>query len=281
MCVILIQCYVKPIITLNILNKLKTFNNLKKYILILYIDKAKPNSKFTKNNNLLIKNLLKFKKKYNNLFKNIIIKINNKNLGPYLTCFHANNFAFNYSDFVIFSEDDSIFCNDSLSYFDFFRKSNLINNTDIIGVTTCSPFFYHKNISTCNKSINNNDLIDNIIKDNDHISVMKFKRTPNKQWGMFKMGWDKIKHIRENGGTDFDTYKYIDKNNLYFIYSVIPRTNDIGFYHNLGCTTLYYKKKMLTVPTIKFLTSDLFNIKTDNYILKDINWNEYSNKYII
>ena len=209
------------------------------------------------------------------MFKDIIIKINDKNLGPYKTCLHANDFAYKFSDFVIFSEDDSIFCNDTLNYYDFFKNSNLIDNEEIIGITSYSCFFHKKDLSS---DIDINSIKNRIISNNDLNSVIKVKSIPNKQWGMFKKGWNKVRCIRENGGTDYETLLHVIENNYHFIYSIVPRTNDIGLFHKLGCTTLYYKKK-IPIDTIKFITSDDFDINFSDYNLKNIDWNKYVEDY--
>ena len=52
------------------------------------------------------------------------------------------------------------------------------------------------------------------------------------------------------------------------IYSYIPRTNDLGLYHELGCTTLYYNGCPPN-DTIKYLTTDDFDINTCEYELHD------------
>lgn len=60
-------------------------------------------------------------------------------------------------------------------------------------------------------------------------------------------------HIAPDTRTDL----FMKNNNLFSYFSVIPRTNDndIGLFHPLGCTTLYYNNEP-TLQTIKFITSD-------------------------
>ena len=51
----------------------------------------------------------------------------------------------------------------------------------------------------------------------------------------------------------------VNKRSLYFLYSIVPRSNDIGLFNELGCTTLYYDGE-INLTTIKYLTSDDFDM---------------------
>ena len=90
----------------------------------------------------------------------------------------------------------------------------------------------------------------------------------------------KIKYFRTNDyiksdrakcfASDTATGIFVKENNYFFYHSIVPRTNDIGLFNELGCTTIYFNG---TVPiyTIKYITSDTFTDVTmqNNYEVID------------
>ena len=116
------------------------------------------------------------------------------------------------------------------------------------------------------------------IKDNLTINylnyIQKIKWSPNKQFGIFKENWDKFKFFRNNNYGSYNIYRehapdtatgfFVRDNNYYFIYSYIPRCNDIGLFNQYGWTQLHYDKNQnIPISTIKYLTSN-------NFIYKDL-----------
>jgi hypothetical protein len=291
--VVCIQCFNKPIETMLVLESLEKNENLKNIHLLLYVDIANINNKSYNNNNELIKRLNNYKEEKNNIYKSITIKISDKNLGPYKCCFETINTGFSISDNVIFSEDDILFCNDTINYFISYFKNNIknidINDEKCIGITSSSLYFGYnqKNSFQINKNqiIPNDNLINKIndIKqdiNNDNLLNIchKINWSPNKQFGLLKHNWEKILFFRTDEyllnkelntkAPDYATALFVKENNYYFIYSYIPRSNDIGLYNELGCTTLYYND-IPSPDTIKFITSDDFVISNNDYILSD------------
>ena len=103
---ICVQCFNKPVETLLVLESLEKCDKISKINLLLFIDKANESTKSFEKNNELINKLYKYKKNKENLYKSIIIKISDSNLGPYKACFQCVENAFEISENVIFTEDD-------------------------------------------------------------------------------------------------------------------------------------------------------------------------------
>ena len=122
-----------------------------------------------------------------------------------------------------------------------------------------------------------------LVKNNNLLNVIeKLKTAPNKQMGFFKEGWDKIKIFRDTKNNshlysrrgayknvpwpDVATMEYIKNSpDYYFIFSFVPRSNDIGLYNELGCIQLYTEKGSHGFCTIKYLTSDDFETSNSLY----------------
>ena len=351
---ILLQCFCKPKETINVLNSLLKCIGINNYNLILYVDISN-DLRFKSSNKELINKLNLFKQNNISKFKNIEIVKNNENKGPYKTCYEGIEYAFIKNNFVIFSEDDSIFTKDSIIYYNYYRDNyHKFNDDKCLGITADSINFYSENNNIYNNfekmiieygihnnkkditeiclnkyckdniiSIPSNDVIrakmfgdpkpgtiksifingeeykhDEEINYNIYIPlkkniynnkkieikkqlnniylnyIQKINWAPNKQFGIFKEKWDKIKFFRNNNNNyiiskynihapDTATGFYVKDFNYYFIYSYIPRCNDIGLFNILGCTQLYNNKKNnILSSTIKYLTTDDF-IYTD------------------
>ena len=286
-----IQCFNKPIETLLVLNSLEKNANLKKIHLLLYVDKAENKTKSYKKNIELIDKLISYKNEKDCLFKSLTLIMSDINLGPYKCCYLTIENGFTLSNNVIFSEDDILFCKDTINYFIAYFNNKIknvdINHEDCLGITSSSIYFgFTKKTSfTINEKdiiVNNlfSDKIKNIkekIKNNGSInSCQKINWAPNKQFALLKHNWNKISFFRTDNyildtklntkAPDHATGEFVNNNNMYFIYSYIPRSNDIGLYYELGCTTLYYND-FPSCNTIKYLTTDDFNIISCNYEL--------------
>lgn len=158
-------------------------------------------------------------------------------------------------------------------------------------ITSSSHYFY-PTTNNIFEDINNNiiknnykekiDEIINFVNDNNLLNVIEHVATaPNKQMGMFKNGWDKIKMFRDKKHSylynrkseykkyvpDVATSVFIKKSPYYFIFSFVPRSNDIGLYNELGCTYIYAPNQFNS-STTKYLTSDNFEKKTNIYQTK-------------
>jgi hypothetical protein len=209
------------------------------------------------------------------------------NVGPYLGCYNAINTAFETNEFVVFSEDDIVFAKDAILYYNAYRDGILPHESSCIGITTSSDYYYSEiNIYKQNHDVHQIldeyvPIITSIKQDainNNYIDmVYKHNWAPNKQMGLFKSGWDTIKYYRneyvrtfecQSISPDHKTGLFVQQNNFYFYCPVVPRSNDVGFYNTLGCTTIYAPQAQLNEsPTIKFLSSDDFPLSTMKLII--------------
>lgn len=99
----------------------------------------------------------------------------------------------------MFTEDDIVFCGDTLNYYNNYRDKKINCDENCIGITSSSLNFYPLN-NDIFKNINSNEIkddykdkINDIIKfvnDNNLLNVLEpIKTAPNKQMGLFKEGW--------------------------------------------------------------------------------------------
>lgn len=283
---LILQCFQKPIETIRVLESVAECDGVAEYDIILWCDVAHdshlPNpGPLGQKNRELIEVLRKYQKSEEARFKSIELKINSQPRGPYTTCYDAIEYGFQGHAFVVFSEDDIAFAKDSLNYYSAYRDGRMPLGEGCIGVTADSQQFFPRSDVYSSKSI----AISVGDKWKDEVNIMRKRArehelynkvlragwAPNKQMGMFKPGWDRIKHLRADGGTaekapDTLTGEFVRDNSLHFLYSVIPRCNDIGLFNEQGCTTLYYNATP-NLSTIHYLTSDNFEENCEEYEL--------------
>jgi hypothetical protein len=285
---IVIQCFCKPYETLETLKSLEKCVEIINYNLLLYVDYS-DDPKFAEKNKEVIEKISQYKIDNEHKYKNIRIEYNKQNQGPYLTCFYAIELGYTYNDFVIFSEDDIIFCKDTINYYNNYRDKKITYDENCIGISSSSFYFYPSNNNIfedkgTNKIFDTYTNIVNDIKDlvnNNNLlnTIEHVKTAPNKQMGLFKEGWDKIKNFRDTKNhsylynrksiykkyvPDVATSVFVKNSQYYFIFSFVPRSNDIGLYNELGCTQLYTDYDH-GYSTTKFLTSNDFEQNSNLY----------------
>jgi hypothetical protein len=221
---LVIQCFVKPQETLNTLESFEKCKEIKEYELIIYVDKANKNTIFVEENNKLIEIIEKYAQDNKYKYKNIIVIISDENLGPYICCGNAINYAFEKNDFVIFTEDDAIFTIDTLNYFNSYRDNKIPNDEKCLGITSQSQLFQ---INTKNDIIDTDNfkyknLLTEILNDDLLDKIVKIPNFSNKQFGIFKNKWNIIKHFRTKDFllknkvvSDYATTLFVAENNFY------------------------------------------------------------------
>lgn len=289
---VVVQCFCKLKETITTLRSLERCIGVNEYNLLLYVDRTPRAdnknaihsvlSEMVHSNALLIDRLAEYKRESEHLYKSIEIVVSETNLGPYVACFNAIELAFASNEFVVFSEDDIIFCKDSLTYYNSYRDRKIDYDDNCIGITTSSRgFFPNRNIyaeksGEIKISPEHQDKVNEmksmVIDNNLANAIERVKWAPNKQMGLFAAGWNKIKKFRGEEihrcveeAPDTCTGHYIrDSPHYFFVYSIVPRSNDVGLFHELGCTTLHYVGDP-GYSTIKYLTSDDFECNSNSY----------------
>lgn len=279
-CCICIQCFNKPNETQLVLKSLEKCENVKMYNLLIFVDKANKESKSFLENTKLIQILAEYVANSQHIYSSIDLIVSKTNLGPYKACYECIELGLKKNKFVIFSEDDILFCKDTLNYFSSVFNTNEFSDESCIGVSSSSVYFGFKLKSSfsivngqivCEKIVDDQKCIlkNKIVQSNYLNNLLKVNWAPNKQFGFNREKWDRIKFFRTNEyllnkelntcAPDHATGKFVKSNNLHFLFSVIPRSNDIGLYNELGCTSLYFKG-LPSPDTIKILTSDDFEL---------------------
>lgn len=269
--IIVVQAYAKFAQCLEVLNSIDRQPLSSKYTVLVYVDgiaaRHKRDADVVNERNKLLNFLCKRADKQTYGFK-LILHTSEVNKGPYLCCHGAVEMGFTIDDFVIFTEDDIVLCRDSLEMYESFREGKIETPGNVLGVTAQSQR-YGKTTSSPIEVTAKAQIIKAAATNARRLELHHW--APNKQFGMFKTGWDRISFIRKGDfaaspgfadrsyskfGADRATGHYCQENRLSFLFSFVPRIQDIGFYHINGVTTRCQGTQGKTSNTIKSITTD-------------------------
>lgn len=269
--VIVVQAYAKFAECVQVLDSIGRQPLAHKYTVLVYVDglarSHRRDRRVLDERDKLLEYLRKRAEGGTNGFK-LVLHECDSNKGPYLCCHDAVEMGFTLDDFVIFTEDDIVFCRDSLELYESYRYGEIECEGTVVGVTTQSQRYG----MTSSAPVDERTKAQTITAAG--IRARRLERhywAPNKQFALFKSEWDRISFIRKRDfsahpevkdksysrfGADRATGHYCQENRLSFLFSFVPRIQDIGFYHVNGVTTRCQGTQGKTSNTIKSITTD-------------------------
>ena len=260
---ILILINIKDDLILNMINNICLVENINNCKIIFWQNSLNGNKFFTAEkygkNHLQCGHIIK-----KNLFKfsNAEYILNEPSQNLYIDRHKAIDYCYNFSDNVIYVEDDIIMSKEFVNYFLYFIKNELIGtepgkNQFIAGE---SIFFDSKNIEVSENFINK---IKKIISDNElHKYYINVDFTPSSCLLFNIKIWEQIK--KKSQGSLGMTFlnNFCKENNYKYVCPVVSLCQDIGMLHDMGYSVRIHGKEK--VKEIK-----------NSYIMNEYNNNEY------
>lgn len=244
-----VQCFVKLDTLKMTLSKLEECYGANKYTLILYVDST---------NQILYKNKLDWidknkqvvqyiEKYYSDKFKHIVKYFEFQNVGPYIGCKKTVDLCFNYSDYVIFMEDDSIVSKDYLLFYENVFSQFILFDDNIFGVSA--------------NSVTNKDLT-NIY------GIERVHWINSTEFGITKEKWKQFGDIRAEICGDVKFGQAVKANHKYTIMPKIRRMSKIGQGHPDSFSVLQKATKESLDPNEIYLPTDSMPFDINNYLLR-------------
>ncbi len=243
--VICLQCFVKIGILRRLLNNLEKLIGIEKYTLVIYVDSANkiinPNMK-EKEDELILKNrrLINYVKQYradkSNLYKDIILKINSQNKGPYASSRECLDYCFTLSDYVIFTEDDTVIAKDALLYFEMMYEKGLLDDEKCLVIAGESKHFDSKDREV--SKVHVKKMKEKAEKNSLNNYFTKFNIFPPTAFATTKKRWQFIRQLKGKPAGDGRLTKLCQSDGYYSIFPIVARVKDIGMTHALGFSTV-------------------------------------------
>lgn len=252
--VIGVQCFTKLDTLKKLLNSLENCIGISKYTLIFYIDSTK-NMPFVSVEHWhnLNKDTLDFINKYSiikqNIYNKILIFNSDINVGPYKGCKNLIDICINYSDYVIFTEDDSIVSIDYLLFYEKIFDQYIKNNNDIVGgsATSFIPICDEQHI-------------------NQWLDIQKIKWINCTEFSITKNSWKHFGYLRGESIGDIKFAEFIKNDNKYCtLFPAVSRMCKIGFNHINSFS--YYNNGKLPEEEYCYLKTNNIYIDSNNYKL--------------
>lgn len=263
--VIGIQTFVKLDTLKKLVKSLLKCYGIDKYKIIFFIDSI---------NNSLYTNKIDWIEKNNNVKKyleeialafnkyNIEIYSSSRNIGCYKACVELIDICMNYSDYIIFLEDDVILGQDALLYYEKVYEQYINNNIYPCLEAVCSSTWRQnstENRLTCLKQDNN---LDKTLQ-----SLETFNWLHSYEFAITKNIWNKYREIRGSPrGDELLGYEF-QKHNKHAILPVIGRSCRIGYNHRDGFSTYYGQISKISEDISEIPESDYFLHSTSIYNL--------------
>lgn len=255
--VIGIQAFVKLDTVTKLINSLFQCIGIDKYKIIFFIDNIdnslyKNRSDWIEKNQKVYKYLQEISQKHN-----IELYQPTTNIGCYKGCQQLIDMCMNYSDYVIFLEDDIVLGKDALVYYENIYSQYIADNNHPCIDAVCSST-WRQYTTTDRINTDNTPYV-------THLEVINWIHSY--EFAITKPAWDKYRDIRGSARGDILLGCEFQKYHKYSILPKIGRSCRIGYNHQDGYST-YYKQLSQLPPNVNETPESNY---LSNYIVSKYN----------
>lgn len=166
------------------------------------------------------------------VFKSVEFKQNESNLGCYETCRLSIDYAFRDHEYVIFVEDDGVFSKDALNWFLAARNFKEFSDPACRAVTGESIYFNSGNVVAPRKF--RQKIIEGANKTTIGLDYITLNFVTSTVFAVDAEKWNKIREVRGQINGDVTLCEICREENLFCIFPIVPRVDDIGMRHAQG-----------------------------------------------
>jgi|LakMenEpi03Aug12_release.lakeMendotaPanAssembly.Ray.scaffolds.fasta_scaffold217030_2 hypothetical protein len=241
--VIGIQCFVKIDTLQDLLASLEKCIGKEKYTLVFFIDNTHNMSYNNRShwyaaNKHVINYIYSYKEQKKYLYKNIIIKLSNNNVGPYKGAKILIDECFQHSDYVIFTEDDAVLAKDYLLFYETLYESFIKDDQKAYGGSA---------LSTCRNIEKNIE---------DWHLIQKVHWLNCTEFAVPRHIWEKFGYLRGEVVGDRKFAEAVKPNGYYSYYPIIDRFYKSGINHP-DAFTIYHNHHDAEIHEVPLRTNIL------------------------
>lgn len=232
---IVVQCFVKADTLAGLLQSLLRCERREDYHLILWSDVPGPGPKgerYQPQNQQVRADITSFAASHGRDFASVSVMVNDRNRGTAGTCQASLNHAFSLHDFVIFTEDDTVFARDALVWFAELRDMKLLAAPDVLAFAGESIYFDARNKplpqwypAQARRLASVRDLTPDYVR-------LKF--LPSTCFATTREKWATFGEIRGHPRGAEEVCVLCREQNLFALFPVVARVKDIGMLHESG-----------------------------------------------
>lgn len=246
--VIGIQCFVKLDTLRSVLEKLENCYGVEKYTLVLFGDSSNE-LLYKKRLDWIPKNIavLEYIEGYSsNKFKSIVKHYSAKNLGPYEGCKKTVDLCLDYSDYIIFMEDDTVVAKDYLLFYESLFNQFILSDDNIFAGSASSVISHNTERP---------------------YHVQKVHWVNSTEFAITRQKWQEYGYIRSQICGDVKFGQAVKSNGKYTIMPRVRRMSKIGQGHPDSFSVLQKAVAESSEANIISLPTELIDIDVNNYKL--------------
>jgi hypothetical protein len=231
---LIIQCFAKPDTLDGLLQSLLTAADIEKFHLIFWRDLPKPDASGDRlHKTSAVTTLIEdFAARHRSKFASTQIHANQLPTGTCATCKASIDFAARDHDFIVFSEDDTVFSKDALIWLLKLSETDLLDRPDVLALAGESIYFDAREKSVSGQFRENAIAY---AKAHDLASTyVDLKFMPSTFFATTAAKWRIFAEMRGGKTGAADLAIHCKNNNIGAIFPVVPRIKDIGMTHPDG-----------------------------------------------
>lgn len=195
-----------------------------------------------------------FSTNHRDQFKSIVVQQNSVNHGTCQTCQIALDRTFQEFDFVVFSEDDTIFSRDALDWFLAMRDSAAFGEQSIWAIAGESIFFDGQRVMPDRHFID--EAKRHIEKDRLWEQFIPFDFIPSTCFATTREKWAQFSDTRGHPLGDTEVCQRCRAEGKKCLFPVVPRVKDVGMLHPDGYSVMIHSAENVTALKNCYLLSE-------------------------
>jgi hypothetical protein len=256
---VVVQCFVKVDTLEGLCTSLLNCSRRDEFDLIFWSDSPNGSKRFEEyeqKNHEVLEFLQEYKRRFGGRFRSIEIHTNHTNLGTCKTCQVSMDYAFNKNDFVVFTEDDTIFAPDTLEWFLGLRDLGVLEDHNVLALAGESIYFDARN-----------SLLPAGYSEQAQAAALScgylnkftvFGFIPSSCFATTREKWEVFGAIRGQPRGDEDVCDFCKSEHKTCVFPIVGRVKDVGMLHVDGYSVILHgAANVKEVKNVYLLSSDL------------------------
>jgi hypothetical protein len=187
---------------------------------------------FLEKNRRVMELVHEFREAHRSDFGDVVVHMSDRHLGPCGTCRAAIDFAFEFHDLVILTEDDALFSEDAIEWYERMHESGIMEVPENWAVTGESIYFDAKTRRPPPEYIEKARAA--CIRRGYFHQHTRFRHLPATSFAVVKPKWDLFRELRGQDRGDEIVCKVLKERKNFVVFPIVARVTNVGMLHTDG-----------------------------------------------
>lgn len=189
-------------------------------------------AEFSEKNRRVMALVSEFRDAHRNDFRDVVVQVADKHLGPCRTCRAAIDFAFESDDLVILTEDDALFSDDAIEWYQRTHDGGIMDVPENWAVTGESIYFDAKTTRPPPEYVARARAA--CIRRGYFHQYTRFRHLPATSFAVVKPKWELFRELRgEDRGDEKVCHVLHDQKN-FVVFPILSRVTNVNMLHEDG-----------------------------------------------